>query len=218
MPGLFEEGKVARIIIALMMTLLIVAESRASTVCEKGYGYRYETARDAGSDHEYVICEETPRTPLVPELKPPPIAIRFGNDASIQHAHSTPVTGPEDKAIQPHPCEYKLEKTVLFGFDSSIAQDGRGLNLLAGALKKDPTMTGIRIRGFTCDMGPKAWNDRLAMKRAVYVAALLGKAGIKVDQVSAEGKCCYVPGERRLSRRVEISVMRKAEKERKDEK
>ena len=212
------EVKVARLIIAITLVLLLAEQGLTSTVCEKEYGYHYETARDAGSDREYVVCEETPRTPLVPELKPPPMAIRFGNDASIQPAHSTPETGHADKAIQPGPCEYRLEKTILFGFDSAKVEDSIGLSLMAITLKKDPSVTGIRVRGFTCDLGPKAWNDRLAMRRAVSVAAILGKAGLKVDEVSAEGKCCYVPGKRRLSRRVEISVMRKAEKERKDEK
>ena len=111
-----------------------------------------------------------------------------------------------------------LQSAVLFPFDSARVEADSGLSLLAGALKADPSVTGIRIRGFTCDLGPKPWNDRLAMRRAVTVASLFDKAGLQVDEVSGEGKCCYVPGEKRLSRRVEISVMRKAEKENNNEK
>jgi len=209
---------VTRIIIALTLILLATVESRASTVCEKGYSYGYEKAMDTGSDHEYVICEEAPRAPLVHELKPPPIAIRFGNHASIPLAGSTPVTGAAETGIQTRPHEYRPEKTILFGFDSAKIEDRSGLRFLAATLGKDPSVTGIRVKGFTCDLGSKEHNDRLAMRRAVAVAALLGKSGMKVDRVSGEGKCCYAQGERRLSRRVEISVMRKAEKERKDEK
>jgi outer membrane protein OmpA-like peptidoglycan-associated protein len=205
----------------LTITAVIVSlavESQASTVAQKKYVYMYDAARDTGSCLEYVICVEPPRSPLVPELKPPPIAISFGAHASALPLHSTQVTGVEETVTHSFSCEYRLEKTILFDFDSAKVEDGSGLSLLADALKADPSVTGVRIRGFTCDMGPKAWNDRLAMKRAVNVANLLGKASLKVDQVFGEGKCCFVPGEKRLSRRVEISVMRSAEKERKDEK
>jgi outer membrane protein OmpA-like peptidoglycan-associated protein len=203
---------IAAVIVALAV------ESQASTVAQKKYVYMYDAARDTGSGQEYVICAEPPRPSLVPELRPPPIAIRFEDHASALPLNSSPVTRPVETASRSCSYEYRLEKTVLFPFDSAKVEAGSGLGLLAITLKKDPTMTGIRIRGFTCDMGAKDWNDRLAMRRAISVAALLGKAGLKVDQVSGEGKCCYVPGERRLSRRVEISVIRKAEKERKDEK
>jgi len=125
---------------------------------------------------------------------------------------------PQETLSRPCSAKYRLEKTVLFDFDSARVEDGRGMSLFAGSLKTDPSVTGIRIRGFTCDLGTKAWNDRLAMRRAVSVGSLLGKAGLQVDEVSGEGKCCYVPGERKLSRRVEISVMRSQGGEKVDEK
>jgi outer membrane protein OmpA-like peptidoglycan-associated protein len=203
---------IAAVIVALAV------ESQASTVAQKKYVYMYDAARDTGSGQEYVICAEPPRPSLVPELRPPPIAIRFEDHATALPLNSSPVPRPVETASRSCSCEYRLEKTVLFPFDSAKVEAGSGLGLLAGALKADPSVTGIRIRGFTCDLGPKPWNDRLAMRRAVTVASLFGKAGLQVDEVSGEGKCCYVPGEKRLSRRVEISVMRKAEKENNDEK
>lgn len=203
---------IAAVIVALAV------ESQASTVAQKKYVYMYDAARDTGSGQEYVICAEPPRPSLVPELRPPPIAIRFEDHATALPLNSSPVTRPVETASRSCSYEYRLEKTVLFPFDSAKVEAGGGLGLLAGALKADPSVTGIRIRGFTCDLGPKPWNDRLAMRRAVTVASLFGKAGLQVDEVSGEGKCCYFPGERRLSRRVEISVMRKAEKENNNEK
>lgn len=203
---------IAAVIVAL------VVESQASTVAQKTYVYMYDAARDTRSGQEYVICGEPPRPPLVPELKPPPIAIRFVDHAYASPLDSSPGISPAETASRSCSCEYRLEKTVLFPFDSAKVETGSGLSLLAGTLKADPSVTGIRIRGFTCDLGTKAWNDRLAMRRAVTVASLFGKAGLQVDEVSGEGKCCYIPGERKLSRRVEISVMRKAGKEINNEK
>ena len=207
-----------RVVIAITLVLLLAEQGLSSTVCEEGYGYRYGMARDAGSDHEYVICDEPPRPPLVPELKPPIIAVRFGSEPAFATPHSCPEVMQEKSAETTRPADYRLERIVHFRFASSKVDDSRWLSQAARDLKGDPHVSGVRVKGFTCDLGSKAWNDRLAMRRAVSVAASLGKAGLNVDEVSAEGKCCYVPGERRLSRRVEISVMRKAEKERKDEK
>lgn len=201
-----------QLMIAVVM-ILMASETQASTVAQKEYAYRYETARDMGSDREYVICEANPRSPLVPELKTIPLAVRFGGQATALPHLADPVDIPSETPSRTHSSEYRLEKTVLFGFDSARVEDGRNVSLLATTLKTDPSVTAIRLKGFTCDIGTREYNDRLAMRRAVSVGSLLGKAGLQIDEVSGEGKCCYVPGERKLSRRVEISVIRSLEKE-----
>ncbi len=200
-----------RFAIALMITLLLETVSQAAGVFQKHYGYRYEAANDLGSDQEYVICEELPRAPLVPELKRPQLSLKFGYQSTPAPTLQAPLSPANHN-------EYHLEKTILFGFDSSKVEDVHELSLLAGFLKTDPSVTGIRIKGFTCDIGSKAYNDRLAMRRALAVGSLLGRNGLQVDEVSGEGKCCYVAGDRRLSRRVEISVTRSSEKGVKHEK
>jgi len=197
-----------RLIIAVTVTLILVTNSQASTVLQKSYGYRYAPAQDMGSDREYVICEANPRSPLVPELKALPLAVRFGGQAGALPLQSTQLSGTTETPSRSSSSEYRLEKTVLFGFDSARVEDGRDVSLLATTLKTDPSVSALRIKGFTCDIGTREYNDRLAMRRAVSVGSLLGKAGLQIDEVSGEGKCCYVPGERKLSRRVEISVMR----------
>jgi len=198
------EESMTKFITAVTLTLLLATSSQAASVFQKHYGYRYEAANDLGSDREYVICEKMHHSPLVPELKRPPLSLKFGNQ-------STPAVTPPASLSPANPNEYRLEKTILFGFDSSKVEDVHELSLLAGFLKTDPSVTGIRIKGFTCDIGSKAYNDRLAMRRALSVGSLLGRNGLQVDEVSGEGKCCYVPGEKRLSRRVEISVIRSPE-------
>jgi len=208
----------SRIKVSVTAILFLATTSQATTVIQKNYGYYVETAKDTGSDREYVVCDETRRSPLVPEPKTLPMAIRFGGQSTALPLHSTPAFVPQETLSRPCSAKYRLEKTILFGFDSARVEDSRVLSLLAGSLKTDPSVTGIRIRGFTCDIGTREYNDRLAMRRAVAVGSLLGKAGLQVDEVSGEGKCCYIPGERKLSRRVEISIMRSSRGENVDEK
>jgi len=208
----------SRFIVAVSLALFLATNSQASTVLQKSYGYRYESARDTGSDREYVICDNTHRSPLAPELEALPLSLRFGGQPIAVPLPSPPEIKPTKTQTTSRYPEYHLKKTIHFGFDSAHVKDKRNLSLLATSLKTNPTVTAIRIKGFTCDIGTKEYNDRLAMRRAVAVGSLLGKTGLRINEVSGEGKCCYVPGPRNISRRVEISIMRSLEGEKNDEK
>lgn len=197
----------ARLIIAMTATLLLAMQSHASTVLQKSYGYRYESARDAADCRQFVICENRPRTSLVPELSPPPIALRFETDPAKPSETPKETQTAETSSALPVP-EITLEKTIPFAFDSSEVRDRHGLTLLAHALKSDLSLIGVRVKGFTCDLGSQSYNNRLALRRAEAVAELLGEEGFRVVEIAGEGKCCYVPGERRHSRRAEILVLR----------
>lgn len=207
----------AKLIIAITVTLLLVMQSHASSVLQKSYAYRYESARDMTDDRQFVVCENRLRTPLVPELSPPPIAVRFGTDPAkpLESPKETQVA--EASSSLPDP-KTTLEKIIHFAFDSSKVRDRQGVTLLARSLKSDPALIGVRVVGFTCDLGSKSHNDRLALRRAEAVAQILGDEGFKIVEIAGEGKCCYVPGERRHSRRAEISLLRSPGKDESDEK
>lgn len=206
-----------RFIVAMTATLFLALQSHASTVVQKRYGYRYESARDAASCRQYVICENQPRPPLVPELSPPSIALRFGSDSASAPEPPKETQGYRKVSALPVP-EISLEKTIHFAFDSSEVRNRKGLSLLARALKYDPALIGVRVKGFTCDLGRKTYNDRLALRRAEAVAKILGDEGFRVVEIAGEGTCRYVPGDRRLSRRAEISVLRSPGKDESHEK
>lgn len=214
---LFEEEKMAKLIIAMTVTLLLALQSHASTVLQKSYAYRYESARDMADERQFVICENRPRTPLVPAHSPPPIAIRFGTDPAKPSESPKKTQVAETSPALPVPV-ITLEKTIHFAFDSSKVRDRQGVTLLARSLKSDPALIGVRVVGFTCNLGSKAHNARLALRRAEAVAEILGEEGFKIVEIAGEGKCCYVPGERRHSRRAEISVLRSPGKDESDEK
>ena len=99
--------------------------------------------------------------------------------------------------------------TVLFGLDSSVLRDAERARLSSfvkslGAETKDGNLF---VTGYTCDLGSKAHNDVLAIKRAEAVEAYLRKAGLHATWVTGMGKCCYATkdqSKRHLNRRVEV--------------
>ncbi len=205
-----------RLMLAMTVTLLWSMPGHAATVLKKSYTYRYESARYAADNRQYVICANGSRTPLVLELSPPPIAVRFTSESE------QPSAQPEDtqaaEAVPPLPVpETTLVKTIHFAFDSSEVRDRQALALLARSLKSDPALIGVRVKGFTCDLGSKSHNDRLALRRAEAVANVLGEEGFRIVEIGGEGKCCYAPGERWNSRRTEITVLHRPGKDKSDE-
>jgi outer membrane protein OmpA-like peptidoglycan-associated protein len=102
--------------------------------------------------------------------------------------------------------------TVLFEFGKSApSADGQQ------ALKRLTTIAAnfqrIEIEGRTDDIGSKAYNDRLARRRAEVVRSWLIKQGINAEiVVRAEGLCCYLDTAltetaRRNNRRVEVRLV-----------
>lgn len=75
------------------------------------------------------------------------------------------------------------------------------------------TATKIVLNGYTDSIGSKAFNDVLAMQRAINTKQALIKRGVKVDiEVNGNGNCCYLASNdtdagRAKNRRVEISAI-----------
>ena len=64
----------------------------------------------------------------------------------------------------------------------------------------------VELTGYTCDIGTKTYNDRLAFNRALSVKEALERLGITDGsiEVSGKGKCCYISNVRSRNRRVEV--------------
>lgn len=201
-----------RLIVVMMAILFPAPQSHASTVLMKRYAYRYESAGDAADGRQFVICAERPRTPLAPELSSPSIALRFGADPASAPEAPEETQGISKVSSLPVP-EISLEKTVHFACDSREVRNRQGLSLLAHVLESDPALIGVIVKGFTCDLGSKSCNDRLALRRAEAVAEILGAEGLRVVEIAGEGKCRYAPGPRRNSRRAEIRALRTSGKD-----
>ncbi len=102
--------------------------------------------------------------------------------------------------------------TVLFEFgkDAPSADGQLALNRLAAIAAH---AKHIELEGRTDDIGSKAYNDRLAQRRAEFVRSWFLKQGVAAEMVvRAEGLCCYLDTAltetaRRNNRRVEVRLV-----------
>ena len=119
-----------------------------------------------------------------------------GSPASVEQVLKEP------KADKQTVCR---EMSVYFELGSSRVRDEDRRKIKDFA----KSLTGkveVLVNGYTCDIGEKKFNNRLALARAKAVAELLNRHdyAIKVQLVAGKGKCCYVSEDKRLNRRVEI--------------
>ena len=128
---------------------------------------------------------------LPPALTPPPIA---------EAPKPAPTVVPSEETVT---------ATVLFEFgkDAPTADGQLALNRLAAIAAH---AKHIELEGRTDDIGSKAYNDRLALRRAEFVRSWLLKQVVAAEMVvRAEGLCCYLDTAstetaRRNNRRVEV--------------
>jgi len=178
---------------ALHPSLVYGALTGQSTF-QESYTYQSDNASFKDSP-AYLLCsavqardisvcpEPTAKTPAPPK----PMAV-------VKKAVPIKIEIPEKKV------EIKAEKEIVFfNFDSYRIRPKEKMKL--NKIKSDKGGGDYRITGYTCDIGTKKYNDRLALKRA---RAVRGYLGVKAE-VAGKGKCCYLDRKvRSKNRRVEI--------------
>lgn len=199
---------------------------------ESQYRYSYATAKEVADDEKYVICSECPKPNLERDLAPIDIAIRFSSDTPPAEQASPVVQQPVAPALPFIPAqpegpatvasverastasippaeelkEFDLAKCVapvLFDLDQSVVKSdelkkiGDGVECLKAAAR-------IEVHGYTCDLGSKNHNDKLAKDRSKSVAAVLKQHGLDPALVDGVGKCCFISESLPENRRVEI--------------
>jgi OOP family OmpA-OmpF porin len=138
--------------------------------------------------------------------------------AIVELPVATNEPAPPVAAVQPSPshplvatADEPATATILFeyGQDTPTADGQRELERLAAI---SAAYQRIELYGRTDDIGGKAYNDRLARRRAESVRSWLLDRGVEAEiVVRAEGLCCYLdpaPTEaaRRSNRRVEARL------------
>jgi len=132
--------------------------------------------------------------PVAKKEPAPPIAKAPETVAPVVH-HNEPVTA-----------------TVLFEFGKS-APSTDGQQVLKRLATIAANFQRIEIDGRTDDIGSKAYNERLARRRAEFVRSWFLKQGSNAEiVVRAEGLCCYLDTAltetaRRNNRRVEVRLV-----------
>ena len=171
-----------------------------------------------GERDRFLLCEHCPGP--TPKTRKTATRIARNDDGDGR----TAVAGP-DKAVPAIPPEGRTDVThqdnqivveVHFAFDSDRLPPDFADSLRA-ALRGANGVRAIRIAGYTDDIGPQHYNDRLALRRALALRKALlslGLPGLTSEVVSAEGRglCCYVasndtPEGRRANRRAVAVIL-----------
>jgi outer membrane protein OmpA-like peptidoglycan-associated protein len=193
---------VFRLFFAFFLTIVFCSSSQASEIVQMTYVLKSSEAPvTVLEDRKFVICDACPPyaklLQIVPVVKPA-IVMRFRQP----RAEVTKLEIPAPKKE----CKEPLEVTVYFPFDEFKLKGGESAKLDA-AVDSLKVADKIEIRGYTCRIGSKKYNDNLARKRASEVASYLMLGGISKEkmEVSGTGKCCYKDNARLdVNRRVEV--------------
>lgn len=196
--------------------------AHAIGISQKDYRYLFDdVARSNAYRPTFVICEDAcvAPPPLAPAPRFPVLSIKVSQNPvsgtaketaqkTTVDANNKAATNVEKSNEQQDP---DVRITVLFSLDSFVLSDAEKTRLSSflKSLDAERKAGDFFVTGYTCDLGSKAHNDALAMKRAEAVEAQLRKAGVHAIWIAGIGKCCYAtkdPGKRYLNRRVEVII------------
>lgn len=131
------------------------------------------------------------------------------NEEGRQDKSSTPTRKP-NLPTAPHPAESLNEipcekTTVYFDFDKDFLSKPQA-EILEQKIRN--CESSLSVAGYTCDIGPRSYNQSLSVRRANSVAEQLEGQGKNVSSIVGFGENDLVssdPTKRYLSRRVEIT-------------
>lgn len=200
-------------LILLILFLMPLSPAQASIVKQMSYEYSHNAAKDLVRDNVYVVCDDCQTSgPLALAPKVPSIAARVPEALPLKRVHKTEepqkvpegTIGHEPEAVHARKFTSAVA-TVYFPFASyCLSSSEKGKLREIARMIKDKEVTEVSVKGYTCDIGKKSYNDALAKRRAEAVAEYLTGKGIDVSEISGEGKCCYVSKIKKLNRRVDV--------------
>jgi len=214
-------------LLVLIICLSILQTACAAEIRPGDIEYRYEGMAAAGSlSSSFLIREpETKRIKLTrkitvplaiklsqPESDKPPQEIRLAENQNKATADQAgPINPVEMTAATAAPvkekenCPASCKKNIVFfplnGSSiehSEMDQIKQFINTLKGK--------EVKVTGFTCKIGSKAYNTELANNRAQNVARYLRQEGVVVSQIRGIGQQDYISSVDHLNRRVEIEL------------
>jgi outer membrane protein OmpA-like peptidoglycan-associated protein len=131
-----------------------------------------------------------------------PLAVRFGPAAAPVPAPAKKVEMPPATAEKKTPCSGKRIVYFRLGHAELDAFEKDQLKEILPCLKEAGGK--VVLSGYTCRLGSRDFNDRLARSRAASVAQFFEASGVRVKGQSGRGKTGYISEIDRLNRRVEI--------------
>lgn len=223
------ERRMKRILSMIICLLMLPQNARAAEIKPADIDYRYEGIANSESlSHGFVIRDQEAKKIRLKIKLAIPIAIKFSqtNDtkpaqairlATIEHKSAVEEKRMETTSVPANLSEIKPLATALsseinhasckknivfFPFnefqigDSEREQIKQFINCIRGR--------EVKVTGYTCKIGSKSHNDKLAKARADSVARYLRQKGVIIKETTGRGQQKYISGVDYVNRRVEI--------------
>jgi outer membrane protein OmpA-like peptidoglycan-associated protein len=221
-------------IFVLMICVLTLQYAGAAEIRPADIEYRYEGTADSGNlSHGFMIREQETKRIKLKTKSATPVAVKFsqpdnekqaqeiqladtGNNTIIKETikikannpipinpagmTATAVSSPSEEKAKNH---LSCKKNIVF-FPLNGSQIGNSerdqIKQFVNCIKGRE----VRVTGYTCKIGSKSYNDKLAMERALNVAKYLRQEGVEVKEIIGKGQQEYISGVNQVNRRVEI--------------
>ena len=221
-------------IFVLMICLLTSHKVIAAEIRPADIEYRYDGLANSGSlSHNYMIREQETKRIKLKIKSAPPIAIKFSQSSDVKPAQEVQLSEAENKTIFEEAVKIKASQPVPINSDkmkaaatSSPSEERAGThsscekNIVFFPLNESQISNSeidqinqfincikgkeVKVTGYTCKIGGKFYNDKLAKARALNVAGYLRQEGVMVKEISGEGQQNYISSVDHVNRRVEI--------------
>lgn len=160
--------------------------------------------------NQHVVCEGCGQQPLLANYVEPPVKKLKLNPMPVDEEDARQVKGESKSPELPKEEKEQVLATIRFAFNSAKLTKAsmEEIAKVAKVIKELPAggKAVIKVDGYTCKVGGKKYNDKLARRRAEAVAGKLKSLGVQVSQVAGEGICCYVSKIDKRNRRAEVSL------------
>jgi len=152
----------------------------------------------------FIVCSDCKDDALHIQPMQIKLAMRFSGERNKQDVNRSPELTKAAATVKAPPTASIQTGTVYFAFDKASLVATEKANLDALAVMKP---SGIRVSGYTCDVGSEGYNLKLSERRAKSVADYLIAKGLSIQSVEGKGECCPASAtDKKLNRRVEVSI------------
>jgi len=221
-------------IFVLMISVLILQDAGAAEIRPADIEYRYEGMADSGNlSHGFIIREQETKRIKLKTKSATPIAIKFSQPGNAKPAQEIRLADTENKTIDSEAVKIKASQTISINpakmtapaTSSQFEENARSYpsckkNIVffplngsqIGNSEKDQIKQfmncikgkEVKVTGYTCKIGGKFYNDKLATERAINVAEHLRQEGVVVKEIIGKGQQEYISSVDHVNRRVEI--------------
>lgn len=214
-----NSGRRMKRILSLIICLLMLPQNaRAAEIQPADIDYRYEGMANSESlSHSFVIMDQDAKKIRLKVKSAIPVAIKFSQQGDAKPIQEIRLATIENKSVAE---EKRIETASAPTNPSETNHASCKKNIVFFPLNKSQISNSekdqikqfvncikgkeVKVTGYTCKIGGKFYNDKLATERALNVAEHLRQEGVVVKEIIGKGQQEYISGVDHVNRRVEI--------------